>query len=115
VNCLIELQAAAGGDALIGRRLYSLMRAAGLAEVEVEPRALYVDATRPGLIQGFTRNTFIAMVQSVRKEALNRGMMTASDWERGIADLERTTRPDGSFFYTFFKGVGRQPRPGCKP
>jgi hypothetical protein len=34
----VELQRRAGGDALIGRKLYPLMLAAGLAAVHVSPR-----------------------------------------------------------------------------
>jgi SAM-dependent methyltransferase len=105
IQCLVDLQARAGGDALIGRRLYALLRDAGFAQVRVEPVPVYVDAGRPALIQGFTRNTFIAMVQSVRHAALTRGLMRESDWDRGIAALERTTRPDGSFCYQFFRAV----------
>ena len=63
------------------------------------------DASRPELIQGFTRNTFIAMVNSVRREALERGMMQEAEWQQGVDDLERTTAPDGTFCYSFFKGV----------
>jgi SAM-dependent methyltransferase len=107
VQCLIDLQAEAGGDALIGRRLYALLREAGFGRVRVEAKPVHVNAGRADLIQGFTRNTFIAMVESVRAQALERGLMRAPEWERGIAGLERTTRADGSFCYSFFKAVAR--------
>ena len=105
VQCLVSLQAEAGGDALIGRRLYPLLKEAGFSEVRVVPRVVYVDASRPELIQGFTRNTFIAMVNSVRLKALEIGMMEESEWQQGVDDLERTTAPDGVFCYSFFKGI----------
>jgi ubiquinone/menaquinone biosynthesis C-methylase UbiE len=38
IQCLIELQARAGGDSLIGRSLYPLLTQAGLQHVEVSPR-----------------------------------------------------------------------------
>ena len=116
VQCLVALQAETDGDALIGRRLYPLLKAAGFSNVRVVPRMVYVDASRPDLIQGFTRNTFIAMVNSVRRKALEQGMMEEAEWQQGIADLERTTAPDGVFCYTFFKGVaiGYSARPGKK-
>jgi ubiquinone/menaquinone biosynthesis C-methylase UbiE len=66
IQCLIDLQAEAGGDALIGRRLFPLLRGAGFREVTVSPRFVYVDASRPTWVEGFTRNTYIAMVEGVR-------------------------------------------------
>src|SRR2546422_710440 len=38
IRCLIELQARAGGDSLIGRRLYPLVLEAGFRHVAVSPR-----------------------------------------------------------------------------
>ncbi|MFK4263404.1 methyltransferase domain-containing protein [Streptomyces milbemycinicus] len=101
----IQLQSAAGGDALIGRRLQPLLAEAGYGDVVVRPRTVYADRTRPALVDGFTRNTFIAMVESVRDDALAAGLTNRSDWDRGIADLHRTADDDGTFHYTFFKGV----------
>ena len=106
IQCLVDLQAEIGGDALIGRRLYPLLNKAGFREINVAPRMVYVDASRPQLVEGFTRNTFTAMVKGVRDNALASGQIDAATWERGIAALERTTAEDGSFCYTFFKGVG---------
>jgi hypothetical protein len=33
-------------------------------------------------------------------------MMSAADFDAGVRDLYRTAEPDGTFCYTFFKGVG---------
>ncbi len=107
IRCLVELQAQAGGDSLIGRRLYPLLVEAGLSEVKVEPKQVYVDASRPELVEGFTRNTFSAMVEGVRDRALEAGLIDSDTWERGIAGLHRTAAPDGVFCYTFFKATGR--------
>ena len=106
IQCLVDLQAEIGGDALIGRRLYPLLKGAGYRQVNVSPRMVYVDASRPQLVEGFTRNTFTAMVKGVRDNALASGQIDVATWERGIAALERTTAEDGSFCYTFFKGIG---------
>src|ERR1700751_5021950 len=38
IQCLVELQESAGGNALIGRQLYPLMVEAGLEAVQVSPR-----------------------------------------------------------------------------
>lgn len=106
VHALVTLQARAGGNALIGRELYPLMRAAGLESVRVAPRMVYVDASRPALVEGFTRNTFTAMVQGIRTPAIASGLLDEESFDRGIAGLLRTTASDGVFCYTFFKGVG---------
>jgi SAM-dependent methyltransferase len=103
VHCLVELQARAGGDALIGRALYPLLRAAGFGKVQVSPCMVYVDAGKPGLVEGFTKRTFTAMVEGVRTPAVDSGLMSEADFDRGIADLYRTAEADGVFCYTFFK------------
>jgi hypothetical protein len=106
VKCLIEIQARLGGDALIGRRLYPLLREAGFRDVDVSPRMVYVDASRPELVEGFSKNTFIAMVEGVRDQALAWGLIDEATWDRGIADLHRATESGGTFCYTFFKARG---------
>ncbi|MEJ2649342.1 MAG: class I SAM-dependent methyltransferase [Sedimentisphaerales bacterium] len=106
IQCLIDLQAEKGGDSLIGRRLYPLMCDAGFSKVHVSPRMVYVDSSKSELVEGFTKNTFTAMVEGVGEEAVGEGMMDTIEWERGIKDLYRTTEKDGTFCYTFFKGIG---------
>ena len=110
IRCLVELQARSGGDALIGRALYALVSSAGYADVRVSPRMVYVDASRPALVEGFTRRTFTAMVEGVREAAIAAGMTTAEDFDAGIADLYRTAEADGTFCYTFFKAIAILPR-----
>lgn len=105
IQCLIDLQAGMGGNSLIGRQLYPLIKSAGYRGVRVSPRMIYVDSSRPGLVEGFTKNTFIAMVEGVKDPAIRSSLMEEADWDRGIRDLYRTTREDGTFIYTFFKGV----------
>jgi len=109
VQCLIEIQARLGGDALIGRRLYPLFRAAGLEGVQVTPRMVYVDSSRPDLVESFSRNTFITMVEGVRDQALALGLMDAAAWDKGIADMHRATEADGTFCYCFFKALAISP------
>jgi SAM-dependent methyltransferase len=109
IECQVQLQSAAGGNALIGRQLQPLLAQAGYDDVVVRPRTVYADQTRPALVDGFTRNTFIAMVESVRDDALAAGLMTAGDWDRGITDLHRTAQAIGTFHYTFFKAVAVNP------
>ncbi|MFH2219741.1 MAG: class I SAM-dependent methyltransferase [Pseudomonadota bacterium] len=52
--------------------------------------------------------TVIAMVEGVRDQALSSGIIRDDIWERGIKDLYRTTEQDGTFCYTFFKGIARK-------
>jgi len=107
IACQVRLQARAGGNALIGRELYPLFRRAGFAEVRVSPRMVYVDASRPGLVEGFTRKTFTAMIEGIREKAIGEGILDAETFDQGVRDLLRTTREDGVFCYTFFKATGR--------
>jgi SAM-dependent methyltransferase len=106
IECLVTLQARAGGNANIGRELFPLLAGAGLRDVAVSPRLVYVDASRPEWVEGFTRNTFTAMVEGARERALAAGLADAESWQRGIDGLRRAAGPDGVFCYTFFKGVG---------
>src|SRR6266702_737193 len=94
IDCLVTLQARAGGDALIGRQVFPLLAQAGLRDVKVSPRMVYVDSSRPEWVEGFTRNTFTAMVEGVREQALAAGLVDAPAWERGIAGLRRAAGPD---------------------
>jgi SAM-dependent methyltransferase len=109
IDCQVQLQAASGGNALIGRELHPLITGAGYDDVTVRPRTVYADRSRPALVNGFTRNTFTAMIESVREDALAADLITPTDWDRGIADLHRTATEDGTFHYTFFKAVALNP------
>ena len=66
---------------------------------------VYVDSSKPELVEGFTKNTFTAMVEGVGEEAIGADLMDTIDWEKGISDLYRTAGKDGTFCYTFFKAV----------
>jgi SAM-dependent methyltransferase len=101
VDCLVTLQKAKGGDGLIGRRVEPLLTAAGYRNVRTRPCTVYADRTRPELVEGFTRNTFTAMVAGVRDAALAAGLVTETQWQQGIDALNRSE----TFTYTFFKGV----------
>ncbi len=79
------MQARSGGNADVGRSLYPLLDAAGFGAVRVSPRVVYVDGSRPHLVEGF--------------------MMTADEFDDGIRDLYRTAEHDGVFVYTFFKAI----------
>jgi len=106
IQCQVELQRRAGGNATIGRALYPLLLGAGYNSLRVSPRMVYVDSSRPELVEGFTKKTFTAMIEGVRESAINAGIIEAEVFDTGIRDLYRTTEPDGVFCYTFFKAFG---------
>jgi len=106
IQCLVDLQRAAGGNSLIGRQLYPLMVEAGFDGVRVSPRMVYVDSSRPDLVDGFTRKTFTAMIEGVRELAIARRLIDPARFDAGIRDLHRTAEADGVFCYAFFKGEG---------
>ena len=103
IDSQIALQAREGGNALIGRELYPLLTKAGFRNCRVSPRMVYVDSSRPHFVEGFTKNTFTAMIEGVREKAVAAGLMDRNSFDKGIRDLYRTTEPDGVFCYTFFK------------
>jgi SAM-dependent methyltransferase len=105
-QCLVDSQARLGGDSLIGRRVFPLLEAAGFQDIQVSPRMVYVDASRPQLVEGFIRRTIIPMVEGVRQASLEQGIIDQATWEAGIAGLHQSAQPGGSFCYTFFKGLG---------
>ena len=106
-RCLILVQASLEADSNIGRRLYPLMKEAGIGRLEVTPREVYCDAGRPHWMEGFVKRTIIPMVEGVREQALAMKLIDPATWEQGIRDLHATgTGPEGTFCYTFFKGVG---------
>ena len=108
ILCLVALQRLAGGNGLIGRQLHPLLVSAGFDDIHVSPRMVYVDSSRPDLVEGFTKKTFTAMVEGVREAAIGSGMVEPGVFDAGISALYRTAADDGVFCYTFFKGVGRR-------
>ncbi len=106
IDAQVKLQSENGGNALIGRQLYPLLFGSGYKKCKVSPRMVYVDSSKPDFIEGFTKNTFTAMIEGIREKAVKSSIMDATSFNRGVQDLYRTTQVDGVFCYTFFKGVG---------
>ena len=109
IRCQIELQRRAGGNALIGRQLFPLLGSAGFAAVRVSPKTVYVDSSRPELVDGFTRKTFTGMIDGIREPAISARLIEPRAFDDGVRGLLRTTEADGVFCYTFLKGVGDRP------
>jgi len=110
IQCQVDLQKRSGGNANIGRELYPLLKSADFDCIKVSPRMVYVDASRPELVDGFTRKTFAAMIEGIREAAVDARMIESVEINRGIRDLYRTSEDDGVFCYTFFKAVAEK---GC--
>jgi ubiquinone/menaquinone biosynthesis C-methylase UbiE len=104
IQCLVNIQAGLGGNSLIGRELYPLLKKSKYESITVSPRMVYVDSSKPDLVEGFTKNTYIAMVEGVKEQAIRSRLMEEANWDQGIRELYRTTGEDGTFIYTFFKG-----------
>ncbi len=113
IDCLVTVQARLGGNALIGRQLYPLLKQAEFQDIRVTPRPVYADASRPEWVEGFTNNTFTAMVEETKAPALQLGLINDATWERGIGDLHATAKECGTFNYTFFKGAVVNPLGAC--
>jgi ubiquinone/menaquinone biosynthesis C-methylase UbiE len=108
IEAQIELQRQAGGNATIGRELYPLLLGVGYTSIRVSPRMVYVDSSRPELVEGFTKKTFTAMIEGVRESAIHTNLVEPYVFDKGIRDLYRTTESDGVFCYTFFKAFGQK-------
>ena len=110
IRCQVELQKSNGGDANIGRSVYPILKKTGFENVQVSPRQVYVDDSYPNLIEGFTKNTFIAMIEGISEHAISNSLISREEMSRGISDLYKTTEGGGTFCYTFFKGIGKKPQ-----
>ena len=105
-ECLIECQKGLDCNPMIGREIYPLLKNSGFKQIKVAPKIVYVDSSKPELVEGFNKKTIIAMVEGVKEQAIKSGMIDDKTWEKGITDLYKTTEPNGVFFYNFFKGIG---------
>ena len=65
-----------------------------------------LDASKPELVERFTKRTFTAMIKGVGGSAINAGMVGPHVFERGVRDLYRTTGPSGSLI------AHAEPQPG---
>jgi ubiquinone/menaquinone biosynthesis C-methylase UbiE len=104
---LVDSQVKLGHDPNIGRRVYPLLNDAGFVIRDVSPRWVYADQSNPVLLDGVINQIIAPMVYSAEKQVLDSAFMEQDDWDRGLADIREVARhPKGTFFYTWFKGVG---------
>ena len=104
VDYLVTLQMRKGGDGNIGRKLYPLLVENGFKDVRVSPRFVYADSSLPEMVEGFTLNTFAAMIEGIRDGVYEEPSMDNNIFEKGVEALYRAAEDDGVFCYTFFKG-----------
>ena len=105
-NCLIEVQERLGANSLVGRELFPLIKASEFRNVCVVPKMLYIDQAFPELRESFVNKTIIPMVEGVKTQSLDLGLINERVWQKGIEGLHRTrTDENGIFCYTFFKGT----------
>ena len=96
-----------GHDPDIGRRLYPLMREAGIRVQYLEPRPVYADRSHPELLDGVVNQIITPMVFSAEPSVLKQSIVGAVLWKQGLQDLSNVaSREDGTFFYSWFKGYG---------
>ena len=69
---------------------------------------VYVDDSKPGLVEGFTKNTFTAMIEGIAETAVSKKLIGRKEMGKGINDLYKTADGGGTFCYTFFKGIGQK-------
>lgn len=113
---LITAQQNIGHDPNIGRRLTPLLREAGFTVQTCEPAWLYADRLQPALRDGMVNHIIVPMVQSAERQILNENLVPQKVYEQGIADLSRVDQiEEGTFFYTWFKAVGRKPTIRSEP
>ncbi|WP_417935420.1 methyltransferase domain-containing protein [Flagellimonas meridianipacifica] len=103
VEAQVRLQKMKGGNPNIGRELYPILDKSGFTDIVVSPRQVYVDDSKPELVEGFIKNTFTAMIEGISDEALAQKIIDKKELDCGIEDLYRTADGGGTFCYTFFK------------
>ncbi len=106
-DAMIKAQKTLGHDPLIGRRVFPLLKQAGFRVKDVSPRLVYTDSSKPDLMDGVLNRIIVPMVESAKTRILKSNWVDQTTWDRGIKDLGKSgTPPNGTFFYTWFKGVG---------
>ncbi|KAF5089127.1 Ubiquinone/menaquinone biosynthesis C-methyltransferase UbiE [anaerobic digester metagenome] len=82
-GCLVQSQRDYNGNPMIGRELHPLLNDSGFRNVEISPKIVYVDSNRPELVDGFIKKTIIAMVEGVKDQAIEKGMINIKTWNPG--------------------------------
>ena len=71
---------------------------------------MYADQSDPVLLEGVVNQIITPMVFSAGIHVLEEKLVDPDIWNRGLEDISRiASLEDGTFFYTWFKGVGMVP------
>ncbi|MEM1136018.1 MAG: methyltransferase domain-containing protein [Bacteroidota bacterium] len=105
IQAQVTLQKQNGGNANIGRALYPMLFSVGFSKININPRQVYIDHSKPEMVEGFIKNTFTAMIHGVKDEVIAQKIISKEEMERGINALYKTAEQGGAFCYTFFKAT----------
>lgn len=104
---LVISQQLLGHDPNIGKGLLPLMSEAGIHQPHVKPLEVYADQSVPDLLDGAINQIIAPMVYSAEKHILEKDLVESGVWKQGLKDLSHVaTDPKGTFFYSWFKGMG---------
>jgi SAM-dependent methyltransferase len=99
------LQAQLGGDALIGRRLFRLMKEAGLTDVRVSMGAESYRAGEPGFFTWVENER--AIIEGCAVEMAARGLASVAEIDTAIAELTALKeRDDATSWFYWNRAVG---------
>ena len=102
----VSYQNKKGGNANIGREVFALLSSGNFSNVSVSPRCIYVDDNNGPLKESFIIDTFTAMIEGMKNRIVAAGVESEMVMSKGINDLKLTNQKNGTFSYTFFKGIG---------
>ena len=57
------------------------MNQSGFKDIKVSPRQVYVDDSNPDWVEGFTKNTFTAMIKGISEEAISKNLIGKKEFE----------------------------------
>ncbi|MDP8219393.1 MAG: methyltransferase domain-containing protein [Candidatus Theseobacter exili] len=106
----IKTQSGLNHNGLIGREIYPLLKYSGFERIDVSPKFAYADGSNVKLLDSVLNQIIIPMVQTAKDRAISENLIDITTWQTGINDLKKAGQPpDGTFFYTWFKGIGIKP------
>ena len=107
-KALRTLQRQQGGDRQIGRKLYGLMREAGLEAIQV----IVIPFVRLGLQNGRRAEVEAFKIERLlreREELIDSGLMTAQDFDAAVSEMKRGFAQDRFEMEADFVAVGLAP------
>ena len=105
-NAVLEAYRLSGGNFNAGRRVFGLLRNAGLQNVQVRPVLLAFQGGHPYM------RLPLQLAESLRGRILEAGILRAADLDRALAGYEEFLREPGGYMITFtvLQAWGRKPQ-----